>query len=382
VACRGPADRVFRLSPPRRFQTLNSLLEKTPAELRQAFAADGLEGYRAGQVLRWVYGRGLRDFEDMSNLSGEMRKQLAGEWSTRALELDTEVCSSDGTRKLVLKTADGARIESVIIPEQERRTLCVSSQIGCSLDCSFCATGRMGLGRNLRAEEIVDQVLYGSQRLREEGERLTHLVFMGMGEPLLNLANLVQAIRILTDPDAGAFSWRRVTVSTAGVVPKMQALGEAVRTRLAVSLHATTDEVRDVLVPLNRRFPLAELLDACRRYPVARRDRISFEYTLIRDVNDSAADARRLVKLVHGIPAKINLIPLNEHPGTSYRRPDDETVERFASLLAASRAPVSVRRSRGDDVFAACGQLANLTERRPAESREDSRPDVRYTHQA
>ena len=318
----------------------------------------------------------------MSNLSGAMRRQLASEWSTRALELDTEVRSSDGTRKLVLKTTDGARIEAVIIPEQERRTLCVSSQIGCSLDCSFCATGRMGLARNLRADEIVDQVLHGSQRLREEGERLTHLVFMGMGEPLLNLANVVQAIRILTDPDAGAFSPRRVTVSTAGVVPRMQALGEAVRTRLAVSLHATTDEVRDVLVPLNRRFPIAELLDACRRYPVARRDRISFEYTLIRDVNDSAADARRLVKLVHGLPAKINLIPLNEHPGTSYRRPDDDTVERFASLLAASRAPVSVRRSRGDDVFAACGQLANLTERRPAETREDSRPDVRYTHKA
>jgi 23S rRNA (adenine2503-C2)-methyltransferase len=339
---------------------VNQVLARTPEELRRAFKDDGVEAYRADHVLRWLWRRGVREFEDMSNLPRSLRADLASRWDTRTLEIEALHCSADGTEKLVLRTADGQRIESVIIPEEQRRTLCVSSQVGCSLDCSFCATGRMKLERNLRAEEIVDQVFCASERLAERGERLTHVVFMGMGEPLLNLANVVQAIRVLCDPDAAGLSARRVTVSTAGVVPQMQALGQAVKTRLAVSLHATTDAVRERLVPLNRRFPLAELLEACRRYPLARRDRISFEYTLIRGVNDARDDARRLVGLLHGLRAKVNLIPMNEHPGAPYRRPDDATVERFAAELAQSRAPVSIRRSRGDDVFAACGQLANL----------------------
>jgi 23S rRNA (adenine2503-C2)-methyltransferase len=340
---------------------VNQILAHTPEELRRTFQAEGLEAYRADQVLHWLWGQGVRDFAGMSNLPRSLRTELASRWTTRCLEIETLQRSSDGTEKLVLRTLDGQRIESVIIPEEQRRTLCVSSQIGCSLDCSFCATGRMKLERNLRAEEIVDQVFCASERLAERGERLTHVVFMGMGEPLLNLANVVQAIRVLCDPNAARFSSRRLTVSTAGVVPQMQALGKAVKTRLAVSLHATTDAVRDRLVPLNRRFPLAELLEACRRYPLARRDRLSFEYTLIRGVNDGRDDARRLVGLLHGLRAKVNLIPMNEHPGAPYQRPDDATVERFAAELARSRAPVSIRRSRGDDVFAACGQLANLT---------------------
>ena len=351
----------------------DSILARTPAELRDAFAERGLEPWRASQVTRWLYGKGERDFGRMSNLGKPLGERLARDWSTRALVRRELHRARDGTCKLVLETADGARIETVMIPEQQCRTLCLSSQVGCSLDCSFCATGRLGLLRNLRAEEIVDQVLHGAELLAATGERLSHLVFMGMGEPLLNLRAVVQAIRILQDPDAGAFSPRRITVSTAGVVPKMAELGLALKTRLAVSLHATTDAVRDELVPLNRRFPLEQLLAACRAYPLARRDRISFEYTLIRDTNDSVADARRLVKLVHGLRAKINLIPLNEHPGTDHRSPDPARVESFARALSACRCPVSVRRSRGEDIFAACGQLANLGEARVAGGRAGER---------
>ena len=336
---------------------MKSLLSHTPAELCDALVAEGVERFRAGQILRWVHARGVREFEQMSDLSRELRGQLGERWTARALELERAQASSDGTRKLVLRTSDGSRIESVLIPEEDRRTLCVSSQVGCSLDCSFCATAQLGFGRNLRAEEIVDQVLHGQDMLRAQDERLTHVVFMGMGEPLLNLREVVRAIRVITDPGALGLSRRRITVSTAGVVPRMAELGREVRVRLAVSLHATTDELRDRLVPLNRRFPLATLLQACRDYPLPPRDRLSFEYTLMRDVNDSDADARRLVRLLHGLRAKVNLIPLNEHPGTEFQRPRSERVEAFAERLAAAGLTVSVRRSRGDDILAACGQL-------------------------
>jgi 23S rRNA (adenine2503-C2)-methyltransferase len=262
----------------------------------------------------------------------------------------------------VLATAEGHRLETVIIPEGERRTICVSSQVGCSLDCTFCATGRLGFGRNLRADEIVDQWLHASLRLRERGEQPTHVVFMGMGEPLLNLRGVLQAVRVLCDAEAGGLSPRRITVSTAGVVPRIAELGRGAPVRLAISLHATTDALRDTLVPLNRRFPIAQLLEACRSYPVARRDRISFEYILIAGVNDSAADAQRLRKILVGIPAKVNLIPMNEHPGAPYRRPSDVDIDAFAGILAHGPVGVSVRRSRGDDIFAACGQLGALAQ--------------------
>ena len=343
---------------------MKTVLEHTPQELRSAFVREGFEPFRAGQVVRWVYRRGESDFGAMSDLSRKVRSLLAASWVTHALSLLSCERSIDGTEKLVLETDDAARIEAVIIPEEDRRTLCVSSQVGCSLDCSFCATGRMGLGRNLRADEMVDQVLQARRVLAPRGETITHLVFMGMGEPLLNLRNVVQAIRILTDPQAGSLGARRITVSTAGVVPKIAELGESVPVRLAVSLHATTDEVRDQLIPLNRRFPLAELLDACRKYPLARRDRISFEYTLIEGVNDTLEDARRLVGLLHGLRAKVNLIPLNEHPATLYRRPSAERIEAFTEALAGSGMTATVRRSRGGDIFAACGQLGALAPER------------------
>ena len=335
----------------------NSVLDHTSEELRQAFAREGLERFRADQVLRWVYGQRVRDFRTMSDLARPLRERLYETWSLGCLEQESSFVSTDGTRKLVLRTREGAKIESVLIPEPRRQTICVSSQVGCSLDCSFCATGRLGLGRNLRAGEIVDQVLHGAEVLARSGERITHVVFMGMGEPLLNLDNVIHSIRILADPRALGLSPRRVTVSTAGVVPRIAELGRALPVRLAVSLHATTDEVRNELVPLNRRFPITTLLEACRRYPASRRDRLSFEYTLIRGVNDSLDDARRLVKLLHGLRAKVNLIPMNEHPGSAYRRPEAPQIEAFAGTLAAARLPVTVRRSRGDDIFAACGQL-------------------------
>src|SRR5262249_16749552 len=248
-------------------------LAQTPAELRAAFAAAGTPGFRAAQVARWVYGKRVRDFAAMGNLPAALRTELAAAWHARSLSLESVHGAADGTPKLVLATADGARIEAVLIPEARRQTLCVSSQVGCSLDCAFCATGRMGLGRNLRADEIVDQALHAAELCDADGRALTHVVFMGMGEPLLNLKHVVQAIRVLTDEAAFGLAPRRITVSTAGVAPKIAELGEAVPVRLAISLHAARDELRDVLVPLNRRFALAELLEACAKFPTPKRER-------------------------------------------------------------------------------------------------------------
>jgi len=340
---------------------MESILSYTSADLRERFVRDGLPGYRADQALGWLFKRGVLDFADMSNLGFELRQQLAERFGTHVLEREEVETARDGTRKLVLRTHDGGLVETVIIPEHTRQTICVSSQLGCSLDCSFCATGRLGLGRNLTAAEIIDQWLHAAELLRPDGVLPTNIVFMGMGEPLLNFKNVVQAVRVLTDPAGIALSPRRITVSTAGVVPRIAALGEAVKVMLAISLHAATDEVRDVLVPLNRRFPIAELLEACRNFPLARRERISFEYTLIDGVNDSPDDARRLVALLSPLPSKLNLIPMNEHPGSpQHRRPDDVRIDRFMEEVARSPVPVTLRRSRGDDIHAACGQLGAL----------------------
>jgi len=351
---------------------VTSLLALTPDELRERLAADGFPAFRGAQLARWLYARRERDFARMTNLPKALREELAAKWSTQALTREAVHVAGDGTRKLVLATADGARIESVIIPEERRQTLCVSSQIGCSLDCAFCATGRMGLGRNLRAEEIVDQVLHACEILDAEGLALTHVVFMGMGEPLLNLKNVVQALRVLVHPEGFGLSPRRITVSTAGVVTKLAELGEAVPVRLAVSLHATTDALRDELVPLNRRFPIAELLDACAKFPIAPRDRLSFEYALLAGVNDSDEDARRLAHLALDARAKVNLIPMNEHPGSGYRRPDEARIDAFASELARAGVTATVRRSRGDDIFAACGQLGSIGGRQAGETSPDA----------
>ena len=344
---------------------LENLKDYSPIALRKRLAGEGLPGYRADQIAGWLYGRGVEDPHAMTDLDLDLREHLATRWRARALEVDELARSSDGTVKGLLRADDGARIEAVMIPEEDRVTLCVSTQVGCPLACSFCATGFLGFTRNLRTSEIVDQLC----RMREvlpEGQRITNIVFMGMGEPLLNLPRVVEAIRILLHPKAFALAPRRVTVSTVGIVPKIPQLLEQVPVNLAVSLHATTDEVRDQLVPINRRFPLAELLGTLRRLPgISRRHPVFFEYTLIEGVNDAPEDARRLVRLLREIPSKVNLIPMNSHADSDLRAPPSGVAGRFMGELVRGGITTTLRRSRGSDIDAACGQLA-MRGRRPA----------------
>ena len=329
----------------------------SPGALRERFAAEGLPAFRADQVASWLYARAVEDPRAMTDLPAELRDALCARFETRALEVASVSRSTDGTVKAALRTHDGAVLEAVAIPEDDRTTLCVSTQIGCPLACSFCATGALGLGRNLSTAEIVDQLCRMRELLPER--RITNIVFMGMGEPLLNLPAVVEAVRTLQHPKGFALAPRRVTVSTSGVVPRIAELLAAVPVNLAVSLHATTDEVRDVLVPLNKRFPLAELLGALRRIPqLSRRHPVFVEYTLMEGVNDSPADARRLVALLRGLPAKVNLIPMNPHADAPYRPPTPEVASRFMGELVRGGLVATLRRSRGADIDAACGQLA------------------------
>jgi len=326
--------------------------------LRRALGARGLPAYRAHQIAGWLYGRGVADPAAMTDLPATLRGELAEAWRWRVLETATVERSADGTVKARLEAGDGAEVEAVLIPEDDRTTLCVSVQVGCPLACSFCATGTLGLQRNLRTGEIVDQVLRMRELLPSQ-RRITNVVFMGMGEPLLNLRAVVEAVRLLLHPKAFGLAPRRVTVSTAGVVPRIPELLDAVPVNLAVSLHAPTDAVRDVLVPLNRRFPLEVLMRTLRGLPgLGPRRPVFFEYTLLRDVNDAPSDARQLAGLLAGLPAKVNLIPVNPYPGSPYRVPRAGAVDRFMGELARRRIPVTLRRPRGEDIDAACGQLA------------------------
>jgi 23S rRNA (adenine2503-C2)-methyltransferase len=335
-----------------------NLKDHSIESLRERLAADGMRPFRAEQIAGWLYQRGVEDPAAMTDLGLEDRARLAARWDSRALDVEEALRAGDGTQKAVLRARDGARVESVLIPEEERTTLCVSTQVGCPLACSFCATGAMGFTRNLRAAEIVDQVC----RMREllpEGRELTNVVFMGMGEPLLNLDAVVEAVRLLIHPKAFALAPRRVTVSTVGIVPRIAELLERVPVNLAVSLHATTDAVRDRLVPQNRHFPLEVLLGALRGLEsVSARRPVFFEYTLIEGVNDSLEDARRLPRLLAGIPSKLNVIPMNAHADSPYRPPAPERIDAFLGELAARGMTVTLRRSRGPEIQAACGQLA------------------------
>jgi 23S rRNA (adenine2503-C2)-methyltransferase len=334
-----------------------NLKDFSPGALRERFAAEGLPAWRADQVASWLYARGVEDPRAFTDLPSELRETLAERFETRALEVASLERSSDGTLKAALRAKDGVLLEAVAIPEEDRTTLCVSTQVGCPLACSFCATGTLGLTRNLSTAEIVDQL----SRLRELApeRRITNVVFMGMGEPLLNLRAVIEAIRTLQHPKGFGLAPRRVTVSTAGVVPRIADLLAAVPVNLAVSLHATTDALRDVLVPLNKRFPLAELLGALRRIPqLSRRHPVFFEYTLMAGVNDAVEDARRLVVLLRGIPAKVNLIPMNPHAGAPYRAPEPDVASRFMGELVKGGLVATLRKSRGADIDAACGQLA------------------------
>jgi 23S rRNA (adenine2503-C2)-methyltransferase len=334
-----------------------NLAELDISELESALEARGCERFHARQLYRWIYKRGVVDFEKMTDLSKDLRARLAADLEVVTPIVVSDSRSIDGTRKFVLELADHRRIEAVFIPDTPAMTFCISTQVGCAMGCGFCLTGKMGLVRNLTAGEIAGQV----RVLANATDMLDHpfnIVLMGMGEPLHNYDPTMKALRILHSEHGLAVSPRRVTLSTVGIVPGLQRLAkEPLMPNLAISLHATTDEQRSELVPPNRKYPLAEILETCRRFPLKRRSRITFEYVMLDGVNDTPEDARRLARLLSGIKAKVNLIPLNPAPGIPFERPSDERIDRFAQILADRHFTVSVRKSRGQDIRAACGQL-------------------------
>ena len=333
------------------------LAELAVHEVEDALEVRGCERFHARQLYRWIYKRGITDFERMTDLSRSLRAQLAEDFVVNTPRVVGDDLSVDGTRKFVLELADSRRIEAVFIPDTPSMTFCISTQVGCAMACDFCLTGKMGLVRNLTAGEIAGQVrvLAGATGMLDHP---FNIVLMGMGEPLHNYDNTMKALTMLHSEHGLAVSPRRVTLSTVGIVPGLDRLaGEPLMPNLAISLHATTDEQRSALVPSNRKYSLASILDACRRFPLKQRSRITFEYVMLSGVNDTPEDARRLVKLLAGIKAKVNLIPLNPAPGIPYDRPSDERVDRFAQMLADRHITVSVRKSRGRDIRAACGQL-------------------------
>jgi 23S rRNA (adenine2503-C2)-methyltransferase len=334
---------------------------------REALAAElaefGAEPFRARQLWHWIYHRGVTDFAAMTSLAKGFRARLAERYVLRRPAVATAQLSGDGTRKWLLRFADGQEVETVHIPEEDRGTLCVSSQVGCTLTCRFCHTGTQRLVRNLDAGEIVGQVMLARDALGEwpapqEDRQLTNIVLMGMGEPLYNFDNVATAMKIVMDPEGLAISRRKITLSTAGVVPMIARCGAEIGVNLAISLHAVRDDLRDVLVPLNKKYPLAELLDACRAYPgSSNARRITFEYVMLKGVNDSPAEARELVRLLKGIPAKVNLIPFNPWPGAPYECSTDAAIAAFSDIVFAAGYSAPVRTPRGRDILAACGQL-------------------------
>jgi 23S rRNA (adenine2503-C2)-methyltransferase len=333
-----------------------NLLNLDAAGLRRTFEEQGEKPFRARQVLHWIHQSGEADFSRMSDIARPLREKLAQLACVEAPLIVGDTLAADGTRKWLLKVDQGNAVEAVFIPETNRGTLCVSSQAGCVLDCAFCSTGRQGFNRNLTTAEIIGQ-LWVAKKLIET--RISNVVFMGMGEPLLNLDNVIPALRLMLDDNAYGLSRRRVTVSTAGVVPSMDRLRDECPVALAVSLHAPNDALRDRLVPLNRKYPLGELLAACNRYlKKAPRDFITFEYVMLDGVNDLDEHARELVALAARVPCKINLIPFNPFPASGFERSGAERIRRFAGILQAAGLTVTTRKTRGDDIAAACGQLA------------------------
>jgi 23S rRNA (adenine2503-C2)-methyltransferase len=365
-----------RFMPP---ATCKSLIGLSPAELSAALTESGVPEkaarMRARQLWNWIYVHGARDFAGMSNLAKDFREQMTGKFTLARPEVVTEQISSDGTRKWLLKTGPGIEFETVYIPEAERGTLCVSSQVGCTLNCRFCHTGTQRLVRNLTSDEIVGQLLVARDSLGDwpstaPGRKVTNVVMMGMGEPLYNFDNVKAALAIVTDGDGLALSKRRVTLSTAGVVPMIERAGAEIGSALAISLHAVNDELRDVIVPINKKYPLKELMAALRAYPGASNSRrITFEYVMLKGVNDSLAEARALVRLVGGIPAKINLIPFNPWPGAPYECSDWSQIEKFAEIVNKAGYASPVRTPRGRDIMAACGQLKSESVKERASAR-------------
>jgi 23S rRNA (adenine2503-C2)-methyltransferase len=356
---------------------LPNLVGMTRDAMRDALIAAGTPEkqakMRVGQIWQWIYHWGVRDFADMTNLSKDYRALLCDTFCLAVPEVVTRQVSSDGTRKYLVRIAGGHEVEVVYIPETDRGTLCISSQVGCTLTCSFCHTGTQKLVRNLTAAEIIGQVMVARDDLgewpvpgapKDETRLLSNIVLMGMGEPLYNFENVRDAMKIAMDPDGIQLSRRRITLSTSGVVPEMARTAAEIGCQLAISFHATTDEVRDTLVPINKRWPLKDLIAALRSYPkVSNSERITFEYVMLDGINDSDADAHRLVKLIDGIPAKINLIPFNEWPGAPYKRSSNNRIRKFADIIYNAGYASPIRTPRGEDIMAACGQLKSATER-------------------
>ena len=352
-----------------------SLVGRSRAEIEAVIAALGEPAFRASQLWHWIYCRGARDFDEMTNVSKALRAKLADAWTLDRPAEVTAQTSGDGTRKWLLRFGDANEAECVFIPDAHRGTVCISSQVGCTLTCRFCHTGTQRLVRNLEAGEIVGQLMvardaFGQWPSPTSERDITNVVMMGMGEPLYNYDNVAAALRILMDPEGLGMSRRKITLSTAGVVPVMQRCGEELGVNLAVSLHAVTDELRDEIVPLNRKYPIRELLAACRDYPgVNNARRITFEYVMLKDVNDSPAEARELARLLKPVHAKINLIPFNPWPGSVYETSGPKAVETFADILHAKGITATVRHPRGQDIMAACGQLKSASEKQRASAR-------------
>ena len=367
-----------------------NLVGLTRPALRNALISKGTPedkaNMRVAQIWQWIYQKGAREFHCMTNLSKDYRKFLHENFLIEVPTISRRLVSSDGTRKFLLKIAGGHEVETVFIPDADRGTLCVSSQVGCTLNCSFCYTGTQALVRNLTPSEIVGQILVARDDLGEwpepgrhpknETRLLSNIVLMGMGEPLYNFENVRDAMKIAMDNEGISVSKRRITLSTSGVAPMLARAGEEIGCRLAISFHATTDEVRDRLVPINRKWNIEALLDAIRKYPeLSNSDRVTFEYVMIKGVNDSLNDARRLVKLIRGIPSKVNLIPFNEWPGTTYQRSDPDQIRKFAHIVYKAGYASPVRTPRGEDIMAACGQLKSDTvkSRRSIQNRAQAR---------
>ncbi len=372
-----------------------SLVGLTREQLKDSLAAIGVpereHKMRVAQLWHWIYFRGAKDFSEMTNVGKELRAKLSSAYTLARPQVISEQVSKDGTRKWLIRMAStgpldkGAEIECVYIPETDRGTLCVSSQVGCTLTCSFCHTGTQRLVRNLTSAEIVAQLVVARDMIgdwpdatppegafvpNDGGRFVSNIVFMGMGEPLYNPDDVIAAIDVMSDGEGLTLSRRRITVSTSGVVPQMERLGAEANTMLAISLHAVRDDLRDVLVPINRKYDIKQLLDACRAYPgLSNARRITFEYVMLKGVNDSDADARELVRLLKGIPAKINLIPFNPWPGSKYECSDWERIERFSEIVYRAGYASPVRTPRGRDILAACGQLKSETEKLRARAR-------------
>lgn len=332
----------------------------SPSELQECIAPFGKEQYRSIQILRWLYQKGVHSIDEMTNLSKRFRLELNQVSFISTLHPVHVEQAKDGTKKFLFELTDGHRIESVLIPERARLTLCLSTQVGCALGCRFCLTGKKGWKRDLTVSEILNQILTVKETLGNQTS-LTNLVLMGMGEPLANYENTLKAIYMMTYPEAFKFSARRVTLSTAGLLPELQRLTtEKIPFRLAISLNATDEETRSQLMPINCRYPLKKILEVCRRFPLRPRSRITFEYVMVDGINDSPQDAKRLLKILRHIPSKINLIPLNEAPGIPFKRSPEENIRRFQEILMEGGLTAIIRASRGLEISAACGQLQGI----------------------